>query len=329
MEQRTCVAGSAALFEPPRSGAATFRHLLVTTSSSSARPPPPAPAAPPAKRGPLVELGIGAAWIIGLGAACQMAAVALHSNPLAVIMVQAVAVDLAVGRAGLKWDPEANDNTATERRNAMRGIGIGAGVGLAVIALVLGVSAALGWAAFSAHGPTTSLALGGMRSIAIGVRDAQLFAGLPVYFVGRALLASARGGATKAPGASAAEERAGSVSRVSAVVFSALLGGAALALMPAATPANVALAMSVTGATAALWSRDGAGWAAVGLLGGWTFLAGAVFRGGLVDVAWSKGALAPGVVADGAPAWIASALFVAVAIAALRVARKSAGEPPA
>lgn len=320
----------AALFEPPRSGAATFRNLLVTTSS--AKPPPPAPDASPARsapRSPLVELGIGAAWIVGLGAACQMAAVVLHSNPLAVIMVQAVAVDLAVGRAGLKWDPEANDNTATERRNAMRGIGIGAGVGLAVIAVVLGVSAALGWAAFSAHGPTTSLALGAMRSIAIGVRDAQLLAGLPVYFVGRAILASSRAEAAKASGTRTGGGRAASVSRVSAVVFAALLGGAALALMPAATPANVALAASVTGATAALWSRDGAGWAAVGLLGGWTFLAGALFRGGVVDVTWRRGALAPGVVADGAPAWIASALFVAVAIAAFRVARRSAGEPPA
>lgn len=89
--------------------------------------------------------------------------------------------------------------------------------------------------------------------------------------------------------------------------------------------ANVALAASVTGATAALWYRDGAGWAAVGLLGGWTFLAGAVFRGGLVDVAWRRGALAPGVVADGAPAWLTSALFIAVAIAAVRVASEERG----
>lgn len=264
-------------------------------------------------RGPLVELGTGAAWIIGLGAACQMAAVALHSNPLAILMVQAVVVDLAVGRAGLKWDPAANDNTSVERQNALRGIGIGAGAALAVVACVLGVSAALGWAAFTVHGPTTSLGLGAMRSIAIGVRDSQLLAGLPLYFVARATSGDRGRGAPK----------------LSAPVFSMLLGGAAIALMPAATPANVTLAAAVTGATAALWYRDGAGWAAVGLAGGWAFLAGAVFRGGLVDVAWKKGALAPGVVADGAPAWIASALFLAIAVAAIRVRRASAAQAPA
>jgi hypothetical protein len=279
----------------------------VTKPSPESSPPTDAPAAKAAPRGPLVEIGTGAAWIIGLGAACQMAAILLHSNPLAIVTVQAVVVDLAVGRAGLKWDPAANDNTSVERQNAMRGVGIGAGAALAVIACVIGVSAALGWVALTVHGPTTSLGLGAMRAIAIGVRDSQLFAGLPLFFVLRA----ASGARPGVPG----------VPALSAIVFSALLGGAAIALMPAATPANVALAASVSGATAALWYRDGAGWSAVGLSIGWTFLAGALFRGGLVDVAWKKGALAPGVVADGSPAWIGAALFAALAIAAVRFRR--------
>ena len=198
-----------------------------------------------------------------------------------------------------------------------------------VLAAVLVPSAALGWATFTAHGPTTSLALGGMRAIAIGVRDAQLLAGLPIYFVGRAMRASPRWRASdEAPRTPFA--RAGGVPMAAAVVFATLLGGAAIALMPAATPANVALAASVTGATAALWNRDGAGWGAVGLLGGWTFLAGALFRGGLVDVVWRRGALAPGVVADGAPAWIASALFLAVAVLTFVVrARPAPASDPA
>ncbi len=268
-----------------------------------------------ALRTPLVELGTGAAWIIGLGAACQMAAVALHATPLAIAMVQAVVVDLAVGRAGLKWDPAANDNTSTERQNALRGVGIGLLAALAVAGCVLGVSVALGWASFTVHGPTMSLLLGAMRSIAVGVRDSQLFAGLPLYFVARA--ASADGG------------RARGVPKLSAPVFSMLLGGAAIALVPGATPANVALAATVTGATAAVWYRDGAGWAAVGLAGGWAFLAGALLRGGLVDVAWKKGALAPGLVADGAPAWIASALFVVIGVAAIVVRRTPPAPAPA
>lgn len=272
------------------------------------------PSPPPPVRSPLAELGIGAAWLIGLTAVCQMVVIVLHSNPLAVTVIQAVIVDLAVGRAGVRWDPEADDKTAAETRNATRGIGLGLGVAFAVTALVLGVSAALGWATIGVHAPTMSLALGTIRAVAIGVKDAQLYAALPLYFIARA--------AGIGPGSrpSIASKRL-RIPVISAVVFGALAGGASIALLPAATPANVALAASVIGATAAFWYRDRAGWAAAGVCGGFAFFAGTLLRGGLVDVGWKRGALAPGVVADGAPAWIAAALFVAVTVGVLRFRR--------
>ncbi len=244
-------------------------------------------------RAPLVELGLGAAWLVGLGAANQIANVAFASNPLAALVVQAVVVDLAVGKAGVRWDAKADG--ASETKDALRAIGIGAGVALGVAGAVIGVSAALGWAQVGVHAPNTTLGLGLLRAAAIGVRDTLLYAGLPLYFVGRA----------GAP-------------RVAGVVFGGLAAGAALSLHPAATPANVVLAAAVIVAAGALWARTGAGWSAAGVVGGWALFAGAMFRGGLFDVDWKKGALAPGFAADGAPAWIAAGLFVAAAAAALR-----------
>lgn len=279
-------------------------------ADKSAKPPPP--------RSPLAELGIGAAWLVGIGAVCQMAAILLGSNPLAVTVVQAVIVDLAVGRAGVRWDPEADDKTAAETRNATRGIGAGLGAAAAVTAIVMGVSAALGWASFEVHGPTMSLALGTIRAVAIGVRDAQLYVALPLFFVGRATGL----GAPSKPSAPRAR-----IPLVSAVVFGALAGGASIALLPAATPANVTLAATVLAATGAFWLRDRNGWAAVGVCGGFAFVAGTLLRGGLVDVSWKKGTLAPGLVADGAPAWIAAILFVLVAALVLRF-RQPPPPPP-
>ena len=265
-------------------------------------PTPPAEGAPP--RAPLAELGIGAAWIVGIGAACQIAAVLLHSNPLAVVMVQAVLVDLAAGRAGLRWDPAANDNTNAEGKNALRGVGVGAAASLAVIAVVLVANLALGAAQIAVHSPTMSFALGALRAIAIAARDTQLYAGLPLFFVARA-----------------------GVRRRPAVIFAGLMAASAIAFLPGATPANVVLAASVMSAAAALWARDDAGWSAAGLVGGYTFIAGTALRGGVADVTWKKGSLAPGLVADGAPAWLASALFAAIAVLAMR--GTSAGETKA
>lgn len=241
-------------------------------------------------RAPLVELGTGAAWLLGLAAVGQMVAVLFRSNPLAIVVLQAVVIDLALGRAGVRWDPLADEDTGSDYRVAARRIAVGAGAALGVAAVVTGLGVATGWAKVSVHGPTTSLGLGLIRAIAIGVRDGLLYAGLPLYFIGRA----------RAP-------------RMAGVVFGALAAGATLALQPAATPANVALAIAVAAAAAAFWAHEGAGWTAAGVAGGFPFMAGVVLRGGLVDVDWKKGAFAPGLSGDGAPAWMGAAGFAALA----------------
>lgn len=259
----------------------------------------------PSPRAPLAILGTGAAWLVGLSAANQIVAILFASNLLAVVVIQAVVVDLAIGKAGVRWDPAASDKGSDEVKNAARGIAAGAGVALAVAALVTGAGAALGWAKLALHGPTMSLGFVLVRAIAIGVRDSLLLVGLPHAFV----------------------KRAGGVPAWSAAAFSALAGGAAIGLQTAATPSNVALAIALTGAAGALWLRAGSGWAAAGLLGGWVLFAGAVLRGALVDVDWLRGSLAPGLIADGAPAWIAAALFALLAVALVRKNSAPADSP--
>lgn len=241
-------------------------------------------------RSPLAEIGTGAAWLIGLSLVGQIVAVLFRANPLAIVVLQAVIYDLALGRVGVRWDPSTKEDEETSYGPALGRIAKGAGAALAVTAVVVALSTALGWAKVSFHGPTASLGIGLLRSIAIGVRDALMYTGLPIYFLGRA----------RAP-------------KIVAIVFGALAAGAVLSLQPAATPAAIALAISASGAAAVLWAKDGVGWASAGLLGGFPFFAGVVFRGGLLDVDWRSGALVHGLTADGAPAWLGAAGFLVVA----------------
>lgn len=250
-------------------------------------------------RSPLLEIGKGAAWLIGLSLIGQIVAVLFRANPLAIVVLQAVIYDLALGRVGVRWDPSAKDDEQTSYGPALGHIARGAGAALAVSAAVIALSAAFGWAKVSLHGPTASLGFGLLRSIAIGVRDALMYTGLPIYFLGRA----------RAP-------------KIVAIVFAALAAGAALSFQPAATPAAIALAISASGAAAVFWAKDGVGWASAGLLGGFPLFAGVVFRGGLLDVDWRSGALVHGLTADGSPAWLGAAGFLVVA--GLKWAQKAA-----
>jgi hypothetical protein len=246
---------------------------------------------------------MGAAWLVGLSAATQIVAGLFASNVLATAVVQALIVDLALGRAGVRWDPAADGKAGPDYRVAARRAAIGAGAALAVTVIVSAVGAALGWAKITAQASAASLGFGLLRAIAIGVRDALMYAGLPLYFAGRAK----------------------GTPRLAAVVFGALAAGATLALQPEASPANIALAVAAAAAVAAFWAHDGTGWAAGGVAAGFPFFAGVAARGGLIDVDWEKGMFAPGLRASGAPAWIGAAAFFAMAGVLVWRARQGRG----
>lgn len=247
------------------------------------------------KPAPLAELGLGAAWLVGIAAALQIVE-RLPIASIAVAVVGAFVVDLGAGRAGVRWDeaPESPDRP----KIAARLVGKGALAALAVGAVVMAASFALGWAHGTGYGihPSAAIAIAMLRAGAIAVRDEILYRGIP-------LLAASRAG-LPAPAAR---------------VFSALAGGAAMSMMPGASAASIALATGAGLFYASLWQRDRGAWSALGAHGAWLLSFGSLLHGGLFEIDWHVGEIAIGNTSKGAPAWLAAASFV---VASLVVGRK-------
>jgi hypothetical protein len=244
----------------------------------------PAPAGPP-----LVELGIGAAWLVGLAAALQLLDQVLGPANLGAAIFGALGTDVAAGRAGVRWDRSIVELDAP--RAAVRRVAAGAGVALAAGALAIAVSGAFHWFhVASALGPSAAIAFAVARAAAVSVRDELLFRGIPLAAAARAGLPApiARG-------------------------FSALVSGAAIVMVPGVTPAALALAVGSGWLFASLWERDRGAWAAVGAHAAWALLVGSMIHGGVVDLEWTTGELAVGAAAAGAPAWVATAVVIAAA----------------
>jgi hypothetical protein len=232
---------------------------------------------------PLIDLGLGAAWLVGSAAALQILDGVLGRAALGTALAGAILVDFAAGRAGVRW--EVDDAGPDAWKRAAQRVAAGAGVALALAAALLGAAVGLGWIDGRGAGmhPSSALGFALARAAAIGVRDELLYRGIP-------LAAAARAG-VPAPIARG---------------FAALSGGAALALVPGVSPAAVALAVGSGWLFAALWERDRAPWAAVGAHATWALVLGSVLHGGLFDADWVKGNLSIDASAAGAPAWVAA-----------------------
>jgi uncharacterized protein len=271
----------------------------VTRSSQNTPPSPPFGLGLGVAR-PL-ELGLGAAWLVGVAAALQLLD-RLPLASLAVAILGAVVVDLAATRAGVRWDPDEAAPDRTSR--AARRMGFGALAALATGAIVLVVSYALGWV----HGtgepirPSLAVLLAVVRAAAIAVRDEVLFRGIP-------LLAASRAGVGALP----------------ARIFAALAGGAAIAMMPGAGPASVALAVGSGYLTASLWQREGGAWAPIGARAAWLLLFGSLLHGGMLDVDWHVGEIAIGNTSSGPPAWLAAVCLVAAGVVVMKMPKRGEG----
>jgi membrane protease YdiL (CAAX protease family) len=237
----------------------------------------------------LVELGLGAAWLVGLAAALQIVERILGPANLGGVIFGALAVDIAAGRAGVRWD--SDEASPTTPRNVPKRVAAGAATATGVALLVVALSALLGW--FHIEGPpepSTALVLALVRVVATAVRDELLFRGIPL----------------------AAMARAG-VPRAVARAFAALVSGAALVFVPGVSAGALALAVASGWLFAALWERDRGAWAAIGAHAAWALVVGSALHGGVVDAVWKQGELAVGIGASGAPAWVASAVLVLAA----------------
>ncbi|WP_437645678.1 type II CAAX prenyl endopeptidase Rce1 family protein [Sorangium sp. So ce362] len=243
----------------------------------------------------LLELALGAAWLVGLAAALQIVAVLLSSSPLAAALAGAVVADLVASRAGVPWTDPLEPEGPGHRARIARRVGLGAALSALAVLLTLGVSVVLGWATVDAGEPSVSFGFAVARAIALAVRDELLLTGIPF----------------------AAAARAGVSSR-HAFAFSVLAHGAALGLAPGATASSFALTSALGALAAALFLRGRGAFAPIAAHASFIALAGAGLRGSLLDVTWVDGALAAGTRAFGPPAWLAAAALAALAALVLR-----------
>jgi membrane protease YdiL (CAAX protease family) len=246
----------------------------------------PAAKAPRAPGTPLVELGLGLAWLLGAAAMLQVVELLFGRVIMAAAIAGAVIADLAATWAGVRWD----EGEKRPWKAAVARLGAGASVAAGVIALMLTVGAALGRLEVSRGAPSIGIFLVVLRCVAIAVRDELVFRGIP-------LVAAARAGIP------------GPVARA----YAALAGAAAMALLPGASPASIALTAASGWLFATLWQRDRGAWGAVGAHAAWALLTSGVLRGGLLDISVRDGNFGLGPRAAGAPAWIAAVIALVAA----------------
>ncbi len=227
---------------------------------------------------PLGEIARGVGWLVGTAAAVRLVETLIGRSPLGAALAGAVIVDLAMTRAGVRWD--SRDQRASKKSTQWRELGIGAGVACALVAGPVLVSVVIGGATVAVGNISSVLVFGLLRGVANGVRDEFLYRGLP-------LLVAQRVG----------------IRPFWAIGYAGLLGVAPLlfaerlsweALMVFACQ-GVLLAM--------LWIRTNAAWASVSAHAVWFFLAGAGLRGSVLDVSWTNGMLAESTSIRGLPAF--------------------------
>ena len=236
---------------------------------------------------PLVELGLGLAWLLGTVAALQAVELLFSKFIMAVAISGAVIADVASTWAGVRWD----EGTKRAWKDAVGRLAAGAGLVAAVIAVTFAVGAVMGRVDVQAGAPSAGIFLVILKCAAIALRDELIFRGIPI-------VAAARAG-VPAPIARG---------------FAALAGAASIASLPGVSAASLMLAAATGWLFATLWQRDRGAWSAVGAHAAWALLTGAVLRGGVVDMAFKEGNLMLGPRASGVPAWIAAGAAVVAAV---------------
>jgi hypothetical protein len=282
----------------------------------------------PTPRQRLAEIGLGAAFLVGLAAALQIVELVLGKSPLASAIAGAVVADIVAARAGVRWDsspprpkpgePLAGANTKTApttpdekphpaatpneiQPTPVRHTAIGMAAALIAMVATLTLGALFGWVQIDAGGPSTSIAFGILRATAIGVRDELMLRGIILTAASRARLHPLLGAS-----------------------FAALAGGASLALIPAVSLGAIALAVTSGFFFALLWQRFQGAWAAVGASAFWAFLIGTATRGGILDVTWLSGSLVSSGRSTGGAAYLAAAIFALLSAALLLHSRRRA-----
>lgn len=260
--------------------------------------PPDAPVATP-----LREISRGAAWLVGTALAVRFVETLIGRSPLGAALAGAVVVDLAMTRAGVRWDDRDTTKPKRSSTSIWRDIGIGAAVASALVLAPLLVGLIVGGATVRLGTLSSTLLFGLLRGGADGVRDELLYRGLPLYVASRA-----------------------GVSMPLAIGYAALAGATPLVLAERLTWEALAVVATQGVLFAMLWVRTNAAWAPVSAHAAWVFLAGVGLRGALLDVSWTSGMLADGARMRGLPA--ITTLLVSILLTAF-LSKKLAKSPEA
>ena len=230
---------------------------------------------------PIREIARGIAWLVGAAVAARFVETLVGRSPLGAALAGAVVVDLAMTRAGVRWDDHDDTNLKGSAARARRSIGIGVAVASVLVVVPVVCSVIVGAATISVGSPSMSLLFGLLRGAADGVRDELLYRGLPFYVAARAGV------------------------RVPIVLgYAALLGATPLMLMERLSWEALVLSLANGVLFGMLWVQTKSAWASVSAHAAWFFLAGIGLRGSIVEVSWKSGLLAENARTRGLPAII-------------------------
>lgn len=228
---------------------------------------------------PLREIARGVGWLVGTAVAARFVETLVGRSPLGAALAGAVVVDLAMTRAGVRWDDQDDPKSKGLSSRTWRGIGIGVAVASVLVVVPLVFSVIVGAATIVAGSFSSMVVFGVLRGGADGVRDELLYRGLPLYVAARA--------GVRAP---------------IAMGYAALAGVTPLLLVERLSWEALAVFAAQGVLFAMLWVRTKAAWASVSAHATWFFLAGIGLRGAVVDVSWTSGLLAENARIRGLPA---------------------------
>lgn len=255
---------------------------------------------PESRNTPLKEIARGVAWLVGTALAIRLVETLIGQSPLGAALAGAIVVDLAMTRAGVKWD-DSDDRTQVASR-AWRGFYVGAGTASALVTISILPSLIVGGATIGLGSPSSTLFFGLLRGAAEGVRQELLYRGLP-------LLVAARAG----------------IALPWAIGYSVLAGVSPQLLNPVSLESLLQTA-ALGGLSAMLWVRTRAAWAPMFAHGTFFLLAGIGLRGAIFDVSWTSGMLAENGRTRGLPAVICIAATI---LLTLFLSKKLAKSPEA
>ncbi len=228
---------------------------------------------------PLREIARGVAWLVGTAVAARFVETLVGRNPLGAALAGAVVVDLAMTRAGVRWDEQDDSISKGSASRTWQGIGIGVAVASVLVFVPLVFCLIVGAATIGPGSFSSMVVFGLLRGAADGVRDELLFRGLPLYVAVRA--------GVRAP---------------IAIGYAALVGVSPLLLVERLSWEALFVSAAQGVLFAMLWVRTKSAWASVSAHAAWFFLAGVGLRGAVVEVSWASGLLAENARIRGLPA---------------------------